>query len=585
MNKLRTYVLFLSLCMASFLCFAQNRDTFNHTVQRGETVFAIATMYNVSTSDILRLNPDSKNVIKTGSVLLIPRKKRAVGSYTFHTIKQGETLFAVSKLYNISGDAIVKANPGLSISSFQVDKTIRIPISKQENIETAVTQNTLTFDEYKVKRKETMYSLCKKFNISSSELMKHNPLLKKGVKKGMLLRIPIIKKEMVKQTAPLPTEQDVNALLTSMPKSNRVPNIKAVLLLPFNAENAVRSTETDRFVEYYEGLLLAIDSLQKQGCVIELSVFDLGKGTQKLQTILKSNTLKTANLIIGAVLGEQIKPIAAFAQENNIKYVIPFTSKNNEVLSNASVFQVNTPQSYLYDKAIQFFCKLHKDNNIILVDTKDENPKTAFISMLKNEMRDQQIPFRELTYDAETFLEEMNSLFTVDKKNVVLPLSGSLEALNKIKSPLRALTELVTEKRPIPYSVSLFGYPEWQSYMRECLEDFYSLDTYIYSNFYALSLSPELQSFYSKYRYWFSKVPMNTYPKYAILGFDTGMFFLGAIYKDGTNFEQKLDKNYYPGLQSGFHFTRVNNWGGYINTNIFSVHFNRDFTITRNIAE
>ena len=585
MNKLRTYILSLSLCMASFLGFAQTSDTFSHTVERGETVYSIATMYNVSVSDIQNLNPDSKTTIKAGSVLQIPRREQAIGSYTFHTIKQYETLYAVSKRYHVSGKAIIKANPGLSTHSFQVGKTIRIPISKLEPTEETVERKVLSFEEYKVKRRETMYSLCRKFDVSSSELLKHNPALKRGVKKGMLLRIPITQKEIVKQTTPPLSEQDVNALLTTQPKTAHVSSIKAVLLLPFNAKKAVRSNETERFVEYYEGLLLAVDSLQRQGYSIELSVFDIENGTKKLDQILQSNTLKTANLIIGAVLSEQIEPIAAFAQANNIKYVIPFTSKNKDVLSNACVFQVNTPQSYLYDKAVSFFCNLHKESNVVIVDTKDAAPKTEFLAMLKSEMTKQQIPFHELTYNAETFLKDMDTLFTADKRNVIIPLSGSLKALNKIKSPLRVLTELVTEERTIPYSISLFGYPEWQTYLRECLEDFYTLDTYIYSNFYALSLSLEVQSFYSKYRHWFSKVPMNTYPKYAILGFDTAMYFLTAIHRHGTNFEQQVEKDFHPGLQSGFHFTRVNNWGGYINTNIFSVHFSKDFTITRNIAE
>ena len=67
-----------------------------------------------------------------------------------------------------------------------------------------------------------------------------------------------------------------------------------------------------------------------------------------------------------------------------------------------------------------------------------------------------------------------------DKRNVVLPTSASLDAVNKIKAPLRMLSELKEEEKE-PYMVNLFGYPEWQTYTRECLEDFYALNTYIYS--------------------------------------------------------------------------------------------------------
>ena len=132
------------------------------------------------------------------------------------------------------------------------------------------------------------------------------------------------------------------------------------------------------------------------------------------------------------------------------------------------------------------------------------------------------------------------------------------------------------EKRGIAISV-----PEWQTYTRECLEDFYALNTYIYSNFYADNLSPEVHSFYSDYKNWYSKNLINTFPKYGILGFDTGMYFLGAINKYGSNFENNLDKIHYKSIQTGFDFHRVNNWGGFINTNLFIVHYKNDYTVTR----
>ena len=67
----------------------EDENYFFHTIERGQTVFAIAKMYHVSVDDIHRLNPDSKNGIKADAKLKIPRES---GSYTFHTIKPKETL-------------------------------------------------------------------------------------------------------------------------------------------------------------------------------------------------------------------------------------------------------------------------------------------------------------------------------------------------------------------------------------------------------------------------------------------------------------------------------------------------------------
>lgn len=610
MNKFNAYALTCLLLLGAATVFPQSRggrvqivseagsNTFEHTIERGETVYAIATMYGVSVDDIYRLNPESKTGIKAGDKLRIPQKDAATqtasskkaGDYLYHAIKRGETLYALSQEYDIPAQAILDANPGLSVSTFAAGRIIRIPPPQIEDLPTTEQKETVKEIEYVVEKRETLYRICRKFNISSVELIKHNPKLKNGVKAGMVLKIPTKTTEVV-TTTPADSrpmrENEVNALLYEKKESLPVDRIKVGLLLPFKADKPTRDAATARFVEYYEGMLLAVDSLRKQGVSIELSVYDTGEGARAMNQILETEeNLRSANLLIGAVQNDQIGPLADFAQKHKIKYVIPFTSKNDDVLSNASVFQVNTPHSYLYSKAAQAGCDLFADHNIVIVNIKDKDEKTDFIKAFKEEMKSRGIAHKELTYNAATFTTDIEALLIRDKRNVVLPTSASLDAVNKIKTPLRMLAETQPEveegeePKP-PFMITLFGYPEWQTYVRECLEDFYMLNTYIYSNFYADNLSNEVHDFYGKYKDWYSKDLINTFPKYGILGFDTGMFFLGALQKYGTNFENNLDKIHYKCIQTGFDFHRVNNWGGFINTNIFMVHYKNDYTVTR----
>lgn len=610
MNKLHAYLLAFFLCLGPTAAFAQNDggrvmivgaasdNTFIHIIERGETVYAIATMYGVSVDDIYRLNPGSEKGIKAGERLRVPQKdaatqtaaSRKAGDYLYHAIQRGETLYALSKQYNIPGQAILDANPGLSVKTFAAGRIIRIPPTQIEDLPTTEKKETVKEIEYVVERRETLYGICRKFNITSVDLIKHNPELKNGVKAGMVLRIPTQTTEVVTTTPaesrPL-RETEVNALLYEKKESEPVNRIKVALLLPFKAGQATPNAATARFVEYYEGLLLAVDSLRRQGVSIELSVYDTQEGAQAINRILeREKSLAEANLLIGAVQNDQIGPLADFAQKHKIKYVIPFTSKNDDVLSNASVFQVNTPHSYLYSKAAQAGCDLFANDNIILVNINDRDVKTDFIKAFKEEMANRNIAYKEMNYNGETFTTDIEALMTREKRNVVLPTSASLDAINQIKAPLRMLSEVQPEveegEEPLePFQVALFGYPEWQTYVRDCLEDFYTLDTYIYSNFYADNLSSEVHDFYGKYKNWYSKDLINTFPKYGILGFDTGMFFLGALWKYGERFETHLDDIRYPCIQTGFDFHRVNNWGGFINTNIFIVHYKNDYTVTR----
>lgn len=581
MNKISFYLFVFILSFTSLNVYAQG-EVFFHTIEQGQTVYAIATMYGVSTDDIYRLNPESKECIKVGFKLKIPQKKKIqvannqANEYNFHTIQAGETLYSLSIKYDVSADAIINTNPGLSISTFTTGKTIRIPnIPAEEKIIEQV-KTVYKDTEYKVKNKDTFFSICRRFDISKEQLIKRNPSLSQGgLKAGSIIYIPE-KFEVVENTVEVPLkENEVNALLNNRKEIQRVNVLNVTLLLPFTGE-ADGLTRSPLYVEYYEGFLLAIDNLRNNGYSINLSVYDTGNGTKKLKEILKYESLKNANLIIGGVQNDQINLLANFSQKNKIKYVIPFTSKNDDVLSNADVFQVNTPHSYLYAKATQAACDLFKDYNIIILKFNgDKDDKTDFIKKLKMELNLKHIAFKETNYTTE-FPVEIESVLSKDKPNVIIPTSGSMEVLTKILSPLRTITESKPE-----YSLSMFGYPEWQTYTKDYLEDFYALNTYIYSNFYADNLSSEIKDFYHQFKTWYSKNLIYTYPKYAMLGYDTGLFFLSAIHNYGENFENDLSKMKFKNIQTGFQFERVNNWGGFINTNLFIINYKPDFSVVK----
>ncbi len=567
----------------------QKNDIFYHTIEAGETVYAIATMYGVTAEDIYRLNPDSRNGIKAGAQLKIPQSKHATaagakaGNYVYHTILPRETLYSLSLRYDIPATKIIDANPGLSVETFTIGKTIRVPSSAIGTAKAALApmnKPTITTKDYTVGKKETIFFIAQKFNVTTTELVRINPALQKGAKAGMVIKIPIQSQQQPIAQPAAPKEREVNELLSKPRPVKEVNAINVALLLPFAVGPSTSTQASARFVEYYEGLLLAVDSLKGQGYNINLSVYDTGSGTAQLKSILEEEDLLNANLIIGAVQTEQISPIADFAAKHSINYVIPFTSKNDDVLSNAHVMQINTPQSYLYSNAVKEACSIFGNDNIIFVNTGDREQKDDFIHTLKSEMKQKRVAWKEMHYSSDTFSADIEKLLSRDHRNVVIPLSSSLEAINKLKSTLRVLSDVNSEGK-VPYEITMFGYPEWQTYTRDCLDDFYALNVYIYSGFYADNLSPEVHNFYSSYKKWFSKTLINTFPKYGMLGFDTGMYFLQMIHRYGSDFEDDFGHFHYEGLQTGFNFHRVNNWGGFINTNIFIIHYNNSDDVTR----
>ena len=568
---------------------AQDDDIFYHTVERGQTVYTIARMYEVKVEDIYRLNIGSYEMIKAGEVLKIPQKKVSPKQETtsaindefiFHTIQAKETPYGVSKKYNVEIAHIIDANPGLSPSTFNTGRTIRIPtgIKKKQISEIVDGRSGEKEVYYTIPEGETVFNICRTFKTNERELHRLNPELAGGLRIGMILRIPlrINEDELPKEAEP--SANEVNAMLKIKKEVKLVNATKVAVLLPFD-ENNPGSADL-RIVEYLEGLVLAIDTLRKQNHTIELFVYDLVEDNPQItRKILqeKANILKDVHLIIGGDSNEQIKLIGDFAKANKIKYIVPF-KRNDDVYDNPYIFQVNTPQAYLYSNAAYAGANLFGKHNIIILDTKDADEQTDFIKEFKQELKFRNISYKDAVYDAEFFEESMLSQLSTEKPNVILPVSRSIEALNKIKGPLRAIVEGNPE-----LSISLFGYPDWQkkTYTEKCLEDFHILNTYIYSHFYADNVNPRIKKFYDYYKFWYSKSPTTVDPNYSMLGFDTGLFFLTAIKDYGINFENDLSEISFESLLFGFNFDRINNWGGFINKNIYIIHYGKDFTITR----
>ena len=144
---------------------------FLHTVTKGQSLYSISSMYNVTISEIVRLNPGSDKQIREGSALKIPQSVDSNSNKPiFHTIQSGETLYRLSAKYNVTTQAICKANPGLSSENFRSGQVIAIPAQSASNSNTPIADNKAEEgneqistdkknewkDMHKVARKETI---------------------------------------------------------------------------------------------------------------------------------------------------------------------------------------------------------------------------------------------------------------------------------------------------------------------------------------------------------------------------------------------------------------------------------------------
>ena len=564
---------------------------FLHTVTKGQSLYSISSMYNVTIDDIVRLNPGSDKQIREGAALKIPQATNNNSEKpVFHTIQTGETLYRLSVKYNITTQAICQANPGLSTENFRTGQVIIIPVKSEtkqvQDTPQAATKEETTVkmndwkDMHKVERKETIFSISREYGITEEELIAANPELKKGkLKKGTFLFIPYGKNEKQAQqqetTTPVKELTNEEAFSQNEELKKDIKTIKAAVLLPFMAGSSTNQDEQLRMVEYYEGFLMAVDSLKKQGVSIDLYTYDTKGKTATTNNILAKKEMKDMDIIFGPANTQDMDALATFADKNDIRLVVPFAPKVDEVFKNPHIYQVNTPQSYLYSEVYEHFTRKFGDCNVIFLNASNgDREKDDFIKGLKSELRNDGISYRDFTVTGNFY--ELTTVMDTLKNNVFIPTSGKSTALVKI---LPQLTQIRRE-RP-HYNMNLFGYPEWQTYTKDYLASFYEIDTYFYSSFYTNNLFPAAVNFTHSYRRWYSKDMANIYPKYGMLGYDTGYFFLKGLSKYGNKMEENLSSIQVTPIQTGFKFERVNNWGGFINRKVFFVHFSKDYELIK----
>lgn len=206
-----------------------------HKISKGENLTIIAKKYGVKPKDITEANPDAPKILKLDSVLLIPNSNKttpsnsnkttvlkpseAIAAVTpgSHEVLQKETLWGISKKYNVSVDDLKKANPSLETDGLKIGQQIVIPVSASVNSSTVVnsdnsekTANSVKkdptpFDDLKivnvvdivveVQPKETKYAIAKRYGLTVADLERQNPFIKGKLPVGYVLKIKTTKEK------------------------------------------------------------------------------------------------------------------------------------------------------------------------------------------------------------------------------------------------------------------------------------------------------------------------------------------------------------------------------------------------------
>ncbi len=173
----------------------------SHTVKKGESLFSIAKIYNVSIDDLKKFNNLKTGRIQTGQDIKISQptvsadnrettKTGDIAKTDVHKVMKGESLYTISKKYNVSIDELKKINK-LEKGNIQTGQELKLsqPTELISKSEISKTEDITKSKMHKVTKGETLFSISKKYNVSVDDLMKYNNLESSNIHYGQSLVI------------------------------------------------------------------------------------------------------------------------------------------------------------------------------------------------------------------------------------------------------------------------------------------------------------------------------------------------------------------------------------------------------------
>jgi LysM repeat protein len=456
----------------------------------------------------------------------------------------------------------------LILSSFSVDSFAQVKDLPKVNL------SEKEYFKYKVKSKETIYSLCRRFNVTEAELLSMNPSIVEGLKSGQTLLIPIKKdsfdtddsnKDTVKDTTEIVTDEA--DIATTKRKSTiyiSSDRPRITVLLPF-APNALPGSN-ERYVEFYEGLLLAVDSLKSRGLSFEVQALESGYDTENITKLINSGQLAETDYCIGGVTSEQISLLAEWAYKNQRYMIFPFNSRIPEMDDNPYLFQTNTPHNQIYESLAEYASKRADGTNIIFLNTGTDasDQRAQLIPKVKKELKSLGIPYLDVADDEK--LEALSKALSTTKLNQIMPSPLSLQETNNLLTRLGAFHKVNPD-----IAMALVGYPDWIAVGKTYQRYLHDLNTVIYSNFYADATQKNVRDFQILFNQTYAKNMLNTYPKYGMMGYDIATYFIPRMV-----FEKSEVLETFPtieALQSEFKFSTTGPLSGASNQCVYIIHF------------
>lgn len=430
----------------------ENLEFEEHKVKRKETLFSLSQEYGVSIDVIKRFNKHLySEELERGERIRIPVNFQQPTEEKFveqeeqnplnlsikeHVVLPKENKFQISRRYNITIEELDRLNPGVDV--LQPGMVLRISNGNTEKI---VEVEGGLFKYYQVKPQETFYSLTQRLGISRDSLEVLNPALQEGLKAGMVLKIPNLGSD--EELIPYSEE----TLLRLEARINNYDPKDLVVMLPFGLDkiettdstsNAAERIAKDRVLQisldFYSGVMMALDSAKAMGLTTNVRFFDTKQNTYEVTNIISNNSFSGVDAVIGPLLQSTAEAAAARLRAEGIPVISPITKRETRNMDN--FVQARPTDKMLEDAMIAYMADNAAGKNIVIIaDPSAIDIKRRLFSSFPNS--------RTVSIQEGSYIQprDLSAALVSDRPNWVILESDKIGVITSATSQLNSLAD------------------------------------------------------------------------------------------------------------------------------------------------
>ena len=499
-----------------------------------------------------------------------------------HVVLERQTLYSISKAYNVTQEEIFEANPGLKETGLKKNAIIMIPTQSevketiQQKQEDAVEATGASIQKiHTVRWYETLKDIAAKYNVTESEIISANNLKDGKIKNRQKLIIPTIGSTVERITTESEAEivqeveeEDMNLETAFDDKEEEEETtilskstIQATVLLPLKATGNSSSKSN---MDFYSGLLLAARELGESGINIDMNVYDIANGSFGATR----DELETSDMIIGPVAAGDINRLYTVAP--GIKALVSPLDPKAEQLTERYSTMVHAPAPRMaqYEDVANWIKEDLMPGDKVIVISEKEARKGDEGRILRAVIDSAHITYTPFSYsilEGRKIQEPLETEMTTEGFNRVVVASESEAFVNDV---VRNLNLTIHNK----FNVVLYAPAKIRTFETIEIENFHNTNLHASLTYYIDYNDPEVRKFIKKYRTLFHTEPT----QFAFQGYDVAKYFLGLCAKYGEDWMRYAEDASM--LQSTFDLKPSGN-AGYINNGIRRIVYGKEYSV------